>query len=50
MKRHREARKVCYKDRECAERAVAMIPDPMMAYFSDKCGFWHLSTDRRRLP
>lgn len=38
--------KVCYKSRSEAEGAVAQIPDPMNAYYSDRCGFWHLATNR----
>ena len=38
--------KVCYLDKESAERAVEKIPDPMTAYFGRKCGFWHLATRR----
>lgn len=41
--------KVCYTSREAAEAAVAMIPDPMTAYLSERCGgFWHLATQRDR--
>lgn len=38
--------KVCYKDQQSAEAAVAKIPDPMEAYLSPRCGFWHLATIR----
>ena len=38
--------KVCFRDQKSAEEAVAKIPDPMDAYFSERCGFWHLATRR----
>lgn len=41
--------KVCYNDRTAAEAAVAKIrPDPMNAYYSKKCGWWHLATIKHR--
>lgn len=42
--------KVCCRDKEAAEEAVAKIPDPMLAYRSERCGWWHLSTQRGREP
>ena len=39
--------KVCYQDRRSAEQAVESIPDPMVAYYSVACGFFHLATQRQ---
>lgn len=46
MLRCEDCNKVAYTSEESAQAAVARIPNPMRAYYSESCGFWHLTTVR----